>query len=361
MLVWVLSAPAYAEESALEKDLNARQKMEWKRFYLEGDGPAEIPQTSLAVDFFNQAVEAYQGQDYELAREALVESLKLNARNAFAYELLGDMAHEEHDLSTASENYKKAYLIQPSEKLKEKIEKAGREVLLDQAFQEFPTGHFIIRQKPSQKENLKKLGEELEVLYSKLVKDFGYSPREALQVTLYERSEFAELTQLPHWVGGVYDGNIRLPAYRHGVLEETFSAVAIHEMTHAFVGRISRKKAPSWIQEGLAVYMEAQVQPRDFMVLRLAVKTQSLLPMDQMMNEQKVTSHHDALFASLFYEQAYSFTDYLLRRYGMFKVKKLLKAFAEGKDYDEALRSAFGGDPAKLEKRWKSSLIKQYR
>lgn len=359
ILVWPMRGES-AEETALEKDLNARQKMEWKRFYLDGDGQMEMPQTSLAIDFFNQAVEAYQGQDYELAREALVESLKLNARNALAYELMGDMAAEEHDIEAARENYKKAYLIQPSEKLQKKIEQNGREVQLDDGFHEFKTGHFLIRTKQTLKGHSEKLGTELETLYSKLVKDFGYSPREALSVTLYERSEFAELTQLPHWVGGVYDGNIRLPAYSYGVLEGSFSAVAIHEMTHAFVGRMSRKKAPSWIQEGLAVYMEAQFQTRDFMVLRLAVKTHSLLPMDQMMNEQKVTGHQDALFASLFYEQAYSLTDYLMRKYGMFKIKKLLKAFAEGKDYDEALRSALRVDPVKLEKRWKNSLIKKY-
>ncbi|MBP9865501.1 MAG: hypothetical protein KBC91_03760 [Candidatus Omnitrophica bacterium] len=354
------TAKLQAEESAVEKDLNARQKMEWKRFYLDAEGQTEMPQTSLAVDFFNQAVEAYQGQDYELAREALVESLKLNARNAYAYELMGDMAAEEHDIEAARENYKKAYLIQPSEKLREKIEKNGREVQLDTGFHEFKTGHFILRTKQTQAGHSDKLGTELEALYSKLVKDFGYAPREALPVTLYERREFQELTQLPHWVGGVYDGNIRLPAYSSGILEGAFSAVAIHEMTHAFVGRMSRKKAPSWIQEGLAVYMENQVQPRDFMVLRLAVKTNSLLPMDQMMNEQKVTGHQDALFANLFYDQAYSLTDYLIRKYGMFKIKKLLKSFGEDKDYDSALRSALGVDPAKLEKRWKNSLIKKY-
>ncbi len=350
---------AAADESAGEKALQERQRLEWKKFYLDAAG-VDMPQTSLAIDFFNQAVEAYQGQDYELAREALAESLKLNARNAFAYELLGDMASEEHDLAAARENYRKAYLIQPSAKLQEKIEKAAREVHLDEGFQSFTEGHFLIRAKGKNENEIKQVAVELERLFAKLAKDFGYAPREALTVTLYERAEFEELTRLPHWVGGVYDGKIRLPAYSRGILSSQFSAVAVHEMTHAFVGRLSHKKAPAWIQEGLAVFMETQAQPRDFMVLRLAVKTNSLLPLDQLMNEEKVTQQSDVLFASLFYEQAYALTDYLLQKYGMFKIKKMLKAFADSNDYDEAIRTAFKIDLMKLEKKWKNSLTAHY-
>lgn len=349
-----------AEPSASEKRFQDQQRREWKRYYA-GGAQKEIPQTSLAVEFFNQAVEAYQGHDYELAREALSESLKLNARNAYAHELLGDMAVEENDLPGARESYRQAYLLQPSDKLREKMEKAGREVRLDGEHQEFAQGHFQIRaSRDIPEEELMVLARELETIYDRLEKFFGYAPREPLTVVLYEREEFAELTRLPHWVGGLYDGKIRLPAYDRGVLDADFEALAAHEMTHAFIGRLSRRKAPAWLQEGLAVSIENEIRPRDFTVLRLAVKTRTLLPLDQLMNEEKVSREKDALFASLFYEQSWSLLQYLLKKYGMFKVRSLLTAFSKGKNYDEALRDSFSIEAPMLETKWKKYVTKQY-
>ena len=291
------AVPAHAEEnSAAEKALMQRQKVEWKKFYGSAQGGAEMPQTSLAIDFFNQAVEAFQAHDHELAREALAESLKLHARNPFAYELLGDIAEEEHRLDEAKENYRQAYLLAPSAKLQEKMEKLGREITQDADFLDFEQGRFLIKSKESDAESIKKLSAELQSIYQKLARDSG----------------------------------------------------------------ISKTKAPAWIHEGLAVHMENQVQARDLTVLRLAVKTRSLLPLDELMSETRPSKQNDALYAELFYEQAFSLADYLIRTYGMFKIRKILEAFADGKNYDEAIRGVLEIDLLQLEEAWKISVIKRF-
>ncbi len=360
--MFLFAFPAFAaEKSEAEQALLKKQEIEWKKFYAGGAGQnAAMPQTSLAVDYYNQAVEAFQAHDHELAREALQESLKLNARNPFARELLGDIAEVEHNLPEAKAQYQKAYLIQPSDKLREKMEKLSREIGLDAGFTDFQEGRFLLKSKQANSESMKKLTLDLEKTYQKLAKDFSFTPKPPLVVILYDHDEFQEYTRLPHWVHGLYDGKIRLPAYQWGVVEYDLPVLAMHEMTHAFVAGISKTRAPSWIQEGLAVFMENQVHRRDGTVLRLAVKTQSLLPLDELMGEARPGRQNDPLYASLFYEESCSLVDYLIGRYGMFKVRKMLEAFGSGQNYDEVIRSVLEIDPEQLEKKWKNFVTKKF-
>ncbi len=354
----VLNSAAVNESSRSEKELMDGQKREWRRY--QADDSAGVPTTSMAIEFYNQGVEAYQAHDYELAEEALHQSLEMNGRNALAHELLGDIALARHDLAQAKEHYRKAYLVEPSESRRSKLEKNSKEIGIEDSFLTYEQEPFLIKYKAAEKEDLAKLSELLDGTYRTLKATLDYTPRSELVVLLYEDQEFGDLFKTPHWVSGLYDGKVRLPAYRFGVLNALLPALAAHEMTHAFIAELASGKAPAWLNEGLAVTMENQVTPRSLDILRLAVKTKTVLPLDVMMSEKKVAENQDPIFSALFYEEAFHFVSYLADTYGFFKVRRLLAEFGKGSDYDQALREVFKSGPETLEKAWKAALYKQF-
>lgn len=338
--------------------LMKRQKAEILGYFLDESNQAKLPKTPIAAELYNQAVQYFQNNDYALARQALNESISYDDKNPLAYELLGDLDYYEQNLPGALENYKKAFRLNPDKKLREKIEKLMQEIALGGQLSTVQEEDFIFQyQGEKTLEEVKEIQGILKEAHDSISAEFGYSFKQPVVVVIYQEEEFKEITQLPHWVGGVYDGKIKLPPGRNYFTEKDFEALIWHEMTHAVVGAISGRQAPPWIQEGLAEYEENKIRPADNIIFLVAVQTGHLIPLDQLMSEQNViTENQDPITAGLFYEQSYSLVNYLIQKYGIFKIKQLLVEYSKGKDSDEALREVFKIDSTQLEKEWKATL-----
>ena len=186
--------------------------------------------------------------------------------------------------------------------------------------------------------------------------DLGYFFKHKVVVLLYNEKEFRELSGAPHWSSGLYDGKIRLPAYRTGFTETEIRKVIRHELTHAFVGEISRGLCPVWLNEGLAEFEESKAELPDLKVFHAAVRTNTLFPFSDLFVKARLNEVKDPLEVQLFYEESYQIVRYLIERYGMFQIKKMLELFAQGKDSLEVLETVLKLSPLELEKRWKESL-----
>ncbi|HXV28148.1 MAG TPA: peptidase MA family metallohydrolase [bacterium] len=334
-----------------------RQRAEFAGFYLQDSTKAELPQTTLSIELYNQAAEYFKRQDYGLAREVLKDALKQDPRNSWAYELLGDIDYVEGDLEAAKENYKKAFQIQSREGLREKLERFLKEAEAVKDTETKQDDLFFLKYPKTCSENeITRLKALLRKQYEKLSRDFGFYFKQPLVVLVYEQEQFRKMTELPHWFGGIYDGNVRIPFCSPGLKEQDVEAAAIHEMTHAFVTGISQGHAPPWLQEGLAVYEDNSFKKREEIVFRAAVKTGTLFPLDQLMNEQRLDFKQDPLLLSLFYEESFEWVNYLIQRFGLVKMKELLTEFAKGKNSDEAIENVYHDSPMDLERAWKDIL-----
>jgi len=351
--------PAFGQdqETAAERLLERRQKTELMGFFLKNPDQAQLPQTPIAIELYNQAAGHFQRQDYDLARETLKDALRYDERNSFAYELLADIDYLESRLEKAKKNYRKAYVLRPSEDLRKKIEKLGREFQTEKDFKTYRDEKFILKHDGTlSEEAFTRIRTVLAETYKTISQDFGYYFKQPAIVLLYGAEDFRKITELPHWVSGVYDGKIRMPQSPAGLLGQDIRALAAHEMTHAFVAGMSGGDAPAWINEGLAEYQENKVKEQDLIVFRAAVKTKTLLSLDQLMNEEKLAEETDPLFANLFYVQSFRIVSYLVDRFGMFRIKQLLMEFAKGKDSNEAIWHVFKVSPEQLEKEWKATI-----
>ena len=75
---------------------------------------------------------------------------------------------------------------------------------------------------------------------------------------LYTNQAFADITRAPRWVGALNDGRLRIPVQGLTGVTPDLARVLKHELTHSFVGQKSHGRAPTWLQEGVAQWMEGR-------------------------------------------------------------------------------------------------------
>lgn len=310
----------------------------------------------VANDFLMQGIQYYDKKEYALAKEVLSESIKFSKTNPTAYEILGDIAYFEQDLKKAKEYYTQAFRLRRSKVLEEKLEKLSREAPVEAKMDPYADEHFIIRYK---QEESKKFGggfeirEYLRQAWRTVSQDFGYYPDGKVVVLLYSEDEYRELSQTPAWTAGHFDGKIRLPAYKDRANVRDLNKVIWHELTHFFIRDLSSGQCPTWLNEGLAQYEENKVKKIDPSFFRAAIKSHSLLSLDAL--ETGLADSAGATEALLFYQQSFGFTQNLVSRYRMFKIKQLLGAYGKGKTTEEAFKEIFGISAKAFDAKWRES------
>ncbi|MFH1799802.1 MAG: peptidase MA family metallohydrolase [Candidatus Omnitrophota bacterium] len=338
-----------------KETVERRQKIEIDRFYAGKGGNA--PMTPMAIKLYNDAVKFFEKNEFELARQALSESLSLEPRNALALELLGEIENLQQDFEKAEHYYKQSYLVSPSTRLRQKIEKIQKENLIEKNLDTDDEEHFIIKYRKGEQGYegywLKNL---LRDAYRQISQDFGTYFNHKTTVLFYSGKEFHDVTGQSMWVGGLYDGKIRLPAFRQGFKELDLHASAVHEMTHAFVASLSGGRAPAWIHEGLAQYEQNKIQPVNTTVFKAAIRTNSLMPMNRLLSENLKIDKMDPLEVALFYQEVFALVSYMVERFQMYRMKEILEKFKEGQPAEQAIEEVLGISSSELEKEWLASV-----
>ncbi len=349
------AAASSSSDDQGKESVERQQKIEIEKFYYAKDG--KMPMLPMAIKMYNEAVKFFEKGEYDLARQAANESLDLEARNPMALELLGEIENLQQNFAAAKEYYKKSYLLNPSPRLRKKLEKLERENAVEKDLDTFDEEHFIIKYREGE-EGYEGFGlrEILRESYRQISQDLGYYFNHKTVVLFYSGDQFREVTEQAHWVGGLYDGKIRLPSFRRDVTKTDLRAVVVHEMTHAFVAALSGMRAPAWLHEGLAEYEAGKVRPIDLMVFNAAVKTKTLLPLAQVLSDKVPTEKKDPLLIMLFYQESYVLVKYMVEHYQMYRIKELLGKFKDGKSAEEAIGEVLSISPKKLEQEWLATL-----
>ena len=151
----------------------------------------------------------------------------------------------------------------------------------------------------------------------------------------------------------------------NGNLDE-FRNVLTHELMHIFqydivnrgpVRRISNPIAnpPTWIMEGLAEYSTEEANTIDQMVLRDAVLTDQLIPLEVMDASWDYLPN-----PFLAYKQSHSLMEYIAANFGPEKVSRILRVWDQQTDTDKLLERLINMDMRTLDERWQAHMRKQY-
>jgi hypothetical protein len=98
----------------------------------------------------------------------------------------------------------------------------------------------------------------LEDQFVSLRDELHYTPPEPIAVILYTQETFRDVTRTPGWAGAVNDGKIRVPVQGVETVSAELTRILRHELTHSFVYQKTSGRAPTWVQEGIAQWMEGR-------------------------------------------------------------------------------------------------------
>jgi hypothetical protein len=160
----------------------------------------------------------------------------------------------------------------------------------------------------------------------------------------------------PTWTGGQAfpEENIVIIGISPSELDWGTDAI-VHELTHVLVGHLTFSclgDVPTWLNEGLAVFSEGQLDNASQHQLDQAIRDNTLLSVRSLSGGFSEVSDK----AYLSYSESYSLVKFLIETYGQDKMTALLIALRDGSTIDEALKQTYGFDVDGLEDAWRQAI-----
>jgi hypothetical protein len=186
----------------------------------------------------------------------------------------------------------------------------------------------------------------------------GLKAEEPIDIYVYASTEDLKEAILyePSWTGGQAfpEENIVILGISPYDLEWGRDAI-VHELTHVLVGHLTFSclgDVPTWLNEGLAVYSEGELDTASQRQLEDAIRDNTLLTVRSL--SSGFSEVPDKAYLS--YSQSYSVTKFLVETYGQEKMTSLLISLRDGVTIDEALKETYGFNVDGLEGAWRESV-----
>jgi tetratricopeptide (TPR) repeat protein len=281
-----------------------------------------------------------------MALSIVLDGLVLEPRNARLRELLGDLRYREERVDDALREWQDAFSLAPDDQLRDKILKGEREQHASRDYDFTASAHFNLVYDGNVDWDLAAaVMDFLEEEFWEAANAFGHAPPQPITVQLFPTRAFHEVTQSPEWVGGLYDGKIRVPLGGLRTLTRRAQQVLSHELTHAVIHSKSRGNCPRWLHEGLAQRAEDK---------QLTARAQQEIA--EQLAGGDATDWNKAGFS---YPMALSLTRHLESQRGFDSLVSLLDLLGQGEELDAALQRLYGEDYAAICSGWKRRLGEQ--
>ena len=308
---------------------------------------------NLSRIYFNEAQVAYQHHEINEASDALDHAIDLNPDLAQAYTLRGMIEYDRQRLKEAKAAWERAFELDPTQaQLAQRLAQVTKELPVESKFERLSQFSFDLRYE----ERLERpagfdVQEALLQARRDVGSDFSCWPQHKIVVLVYSAESFRALRHdTPEWVAGEFDGKIRVPLPDVQLGPAAVRQIAYHEYTHAVIYELTGTKCPTWLNEGLAEYEGQTQKAQSLSHLVKAHQAGRLVPLAKLSDAfARTLSAEEVVLA---YEQSYSVVAYLIDRYAFWRIRRLLRALAEGRSFEEALADECRLKPAKLEAAW---------
>jgi hypothetical protein len=238
------------------------------------------------------------------------------------------------------------------------LEKAQRDKQEEENYRENESSHFTLRYSGEAEPGLaREVLRALETHFAAIESELNYTPPDPIGVILYTQQVFADITRAPGWVGALNDGRIRVPVQGLTQLTPQLSLVLKHELTHSFVRQKTRAAAPTWVQEGLAQWMEGKRSGGNAPVLLQAYDAKQAMSLKELEGPWMQFSNPVAAYA---YAWSLANIEYIVQVDGMSDVERILDRIAAGSTTEAAVRDVLHSDYADLMQSTAQYLRKTY-
>ncbi len=296
---------------------------------------------------------------YSEAASLLDQAIGVNPQSANLHSLLGQAYYAEGRMAEAVDALTRAISLGAEDEVGKLLQKVQAEWLLEQNMGQESRGHFQLSFVDGEQGDAlaPRVLETLEDAYSELGSQLTYFPDIRVPVLLYQQKDFSAVTNSPDWAGGVYDGKIRLPLGGMYRMSDQLAAVLYHEYMHVLVHFMANRRAPVWLNEGLAEMAGRRLFSPPGFHLQLAGQDGELLDWDTL---AKPFSNLPAEQVMLAYEQSHSLVSFMVNRYGWHKISELLASIGRQVPWREAVAAVYqdyGLDWPTILREWQASTL----
>ena len=322
--------------------------------------------TDAAIDHYRQALSLapdnlglllnlsalyLRESQFTAALEPLEHARRLTPDTASAAadiaKLMGWAYYGANKMDRAVEEWKRAERLHPDLEVEHALEKAERDKSEEESYRAGETAHFALKYNGSATPDLAQgILHVLEDDFPDLESQLDFTPPERIGVILYTEQSFADITRAPSWAGAINDGRIRVPVQGLTSVSPELAHVLKHELTHSFIGQKSHGRAPTWLQEGVAQYMEGRRSSASAGTL-LDAANQGAVPTLKTLEGSWMALPGNS--AAMAYAWSLAAVESIVQSGGMGDISRLLERIAAAPSTEDALRDTLHANYADLQ------------
>ncbi|MGB2624958.1 MAG: peptidase MA family metallohydrolase [Candidatus Acidiferrum sp.] len=296
--------------------------------------------------------------EYKKSLEYLEKAREVAPDNADVAKLAGWAYYGMNKMEEAVAEWKRSLALRADPEVQAALDKAQRDKQEEESYKENESAHFTLRYSGAAEPELARdVLRTLEAHFSEIESELDFTPPDSIGVVLYTQQAFADITRAPGWVGALNDGRIRVPVQGLTSMTPELSRVLKHELTHSFVGQKTRGRAPTWIQEGLAQWMEGKRSGDNADTLVQIFQQGHAASLGSLEGSWMGLSNDSAAYA---YAWALANVEYIVQQDGMGDIERILDLIASGTSTEEALREVLHSDYGDLMQSTADYLRKTY-
>jgi len=294
-------------------------------------------QPNQPVLLMNVAYLYLKNSEFKQSLDYLAKAKRVAPENADVYKLEGWSYYGLNKLELAIEAWKKALDLRPDADTRAALNKALKDKEEEESYRENESAHFQLKYSGEAEPALAhEVLHTLERHFEEIASELGYTPPEPIGVVLYTQQAFADITQAPGWVGALNDGRIRVPVQGLTSVDAELSRVLKHELTHSFIQQKTRGRAPTWIQEGVAQWMEGRRSEENAAVLLQIYDAGQAAPLGRLEGSWMSLPGEVAHYA---YAWALANVEYIVETQGMGDIERILDHIAQGESAEQAVQN----------------------
>jgi tetratricopeptide (TPR) repeat protein len=280
--------------------------------------------------------------EYKQSLEYLDRARRVAPKSADVAKLSGWAYYRLNKLDQAVDEWKRALALRADPEVQAALDKALRDKQVEENFRENESSHFILRYSgASQPELAREVLRSLENHFAAIGSELNFTPPESIGVVLYTQQDFADITRAPAWAGALNDGRIRVPVQGLTGVTPDLSRVLKHELTHSFVQQKTHGRAPTWLQEGLAQWMEGLRSEGDAANLVRIYEQKEAASLGALERSWTRLPSEDAAYA---YAWSLANVETIVQTNGMTDMERILDRIAAGISTEEALHQVLHED-----------------
>ncbi len=325
-------------------------------FTSKGDADAAVKQDAEALRFLpnnlalllNLSYAHLQRSEYSKALDYLTRAKRLAPDSPDIAKLSGWADYGLNKIPEAVAEWKRAQQIRQDPEVASALARAERDARVESDFRDGQTSHFSMKYSGTVAPALASgILRALETDFDQISALLNYTPAEPIGVILYPNQQFEDITRAPAWVGAINDGRIRVPVQGLDSMTDELSRVLRHELTHSFLQQKTLGRCPTWLQEGIAEWMEGRRIGTVAAALVASYDNHSAIPLTDLEISWLKLSGTGASFA---YAWSLAVVETILAKNSMSDLERLLDELKSAASPEQALRSTLHVDYSELER-----------